>query len=419
MTIKKISKQIAQNAKNSSTQIANLGTDLKNQILLKVAKNLKDNIAKIIAANKRDVALAIQNNLEAAKIDRLTVDDARLHNLADAIVQIAHLPNPVGKVLYETTRPNGLHIKRVSVPIGVLLAIYEARPNVTSDIAALGFKSGNAVILRSGKECFETSKTIAEIYQNTLREFDVNPACISYVESTDRDYVKELLKLDDLIDVVVPRGGKDLIKAIMKNTKIPLFKHLDGNCHTYVQSSADLIKAVKIVANAKMRRVGICGATESLVIDKKIAAEFLPKIVDELNALGCEVRGDKIAQKLDSRIKAATSKDFYTEFLDKIISVKIVKDIDGAITHINQHSSKHTESIITEDKDAAKKFQANIGSAIVMHNASTQFADGGEFGLGAEVGISTGKLHARGPVGLEQLTTYKYVVEADCAVRAA
>ncbi|MFT6106733.1 MAG: glutamate-5-semialdehyde dehydrogenase [Rickettsiales bacterium] len=418
MTIKKISKQIAQDAKDSSIEIANLGTDLKNKILLKVAKNLKDNTAKILSANKVDVALAVVNDLGAAKIDRLTVDEARIHGLADAITQIAHLSNPVGKVLYETSRPNGLHIKRVSVPIGVLLAIYEARPNVTSDIAALGFKSGNAVILRSGKECFQTSKTIAEIYQNTLREFGVNPACISYVESTDRDYVKELLKLDDLIDVVVPRGGKDLIRAIMKITKIPLFKHLDGNCHTYVQSCADLEKAVKIVANAKMRRVGICGATESLVIDRKIAKEFLPKIVDQLHELGCEVRGEKAAQNIDSRIIKASAKDFYTEFLDKIISVKIVKDVDEAIAHINKCSSKHTESIVTEDADVAKKFQANIGSAIVMHNASTQFADGGEFGLGAEVGISTGKLHARGPVGLEQLTTYKYIVEADCATRS-
>jgi glutamate-5-semialdehyde dehydrogenase len=299
-----------------------------------------------------------------------------------------------------------------------MLAIYEARPNVTSDIAALAFKSGNAVILRSGKECLESSKVIAGIYHKTLKEFEIDCACVSFVENSDRDLVQELLKLDEFIDVVVPRGGKDLIKAISKSTKIPLFKHLDGNCHSYIHKSANLEKAVAIVRNAKLRRTGVCGATESLVIDKKFAAQFLPKIIDQLSQESCEIRGDAAAQKIDGRIKKAVGKDFYTEYLDKIISVKIVKNIDEAIAHINKHSSSHTESIVTEDQNAADQFLQEINSAIVMHNASTQFADGGEFGLGAEVGISTGRLHARGPVGLEQLTTYKYVVEANCAIRA-
>lgn len=417
MTIKKQSLKIAKDAKAASYAIANLNVDLKNQILLKIADQIKKNIDEITLANQADVALAKQNNLDAAKIDRLILDENRIKNLANAVIEIAHLPDPLGKISYNVSRPNGLHIQRISVPIGVLLAIYESRPNVTSDISALGFKSGNAVILRSGKESFNTSRKIADIYRAVLEENNIDKNCVIYVESTDREYVKQLLKLEKFIDVVVPRGGKDLIKAIMKSTKIPVFKHLDGNCHTYIESNADLEKAIKITVNAKMRRVGICGATESLLIDRKIAKEFLPKIIDELNQLDCEIRGDKASQNIDSRILKATNQDFVTEYLDKILSVKVVKNIDDAISHINKYSSSHTESIITEDNSKAQKFLREINSAIVMHNASTQFADGGEFGLGAEVGISTGKLHARGPVGLEQLTIYKYIVEAECGLR--
>ncbi len=418
MSTKKLAQIIAQDAKAASLEIADLSTDLKNKILLQISQNIRANKAQIIAANKSDVELALQNNLDKAKIDRLILDEKRIENLANAVADIAVLPDPIGKILYDVNRPNGLHIRRISVPIGVILAIYESRPNVTSDIAALGFKSGNAVILRSGKESFKTSQKIAEIYQSTLHEFGVNPDCVSYVQITDRDYIKELLKLDKFIDVVIPRGGKNLIKAIIKSTRIPVFKHLDGNCHTYIESSADLQKAIKITANAKMRRVGVCGATESLLIDQKIAKEFLPKIIDELNKLSCEVRGDKAAQKIDSRVLKANDKDFYAEYLDAILSVKIVKNIDAAIVHINKYSSAHTESIITENQNQAEKFFQKINSAIVMHNASTQFADGGEFGMGGEVGISTGKLHARGPVGLEQLTIYKYIVEANCGLRS-
>ena len=418
MSTKKLAQIIAQDAKAASLEIADLSTDLKNKILLQISQNIRSNKAQIIAANKSDVELALQNNLDKAKIDRLILDEKRIENLANAVADIAVLPDPIGKILYDVNRPNGLHIRRISVPIGVILAIYESRPNVTSDIAALGFKSGNAVILRSGKESFKTSQKIAEIYQSTLHEFGVNPDCVSYVQITDRDYIKELLKLDKFIDVVIPRGGKNLIKAIIKSTRIPVFKHLDGNCHTYIESSADLQKAIKITANAKMRRVGVCGATESLLIDQKIAKEFLPKIIDELNKLSCEFRGDKVAQKIDSRVLKANDKDFYAEYLDAILSVKIVKNIDAAIVHINKYSSAHTESIITENQNQAEKFFQKINSAIVMHNASTQFADGGEFGMGGEVGISTGKLHARGPVGLEQLTIYKYIVEANCGLRS-
>lgn len=425
MTIKKQAIEIAKKAQIASLEIANLNTDFKNEVLKEVALKIRFFKQEIIAKNHQDISLAKENNLDAAKIDRLMLDEKRIDSLADSIESVVKLDDPVGKISYDVQRENGLHIKRVAVPIGVILAIYESRPNVTSDIAALGFKSGNAVILRAGKESFQTSQKIAEIYQDALKKFNINPGCISYVESVDRDYVKELLKLDKFIDVVIPRGGKELIGAIIKNTKIPVFKHLDGNCHTYIESKASLQKAIDITVNAKMRRVGICGATESLVIDKAIAKKFLPIIIKELNKLGCEVRGDKAVQKiafsnhLDNSLKIsqASNIDFYTEYLDKIISVKIVKNFDEAIRHINKYSSSHTEAIITEDQNKADEFFKKINSAIVMHNASTQFADGGEFGLGAEVGISTGKLHARGPVGLEQLTIYKYVVSADCALR--
>ncbi len=297
------------------------------------------------------------------------------------------------------------------------MAIFESRPNVTSDIAALSLKSGNAVILRCGSDSINSSKILADIYREALEKFNVDKDAIILVPNIEREYVTELLKMENHIDVVVPRGGKSLIKAVMEHTKIPVFKHLDGNCHTYIHEKADFEKAKKILLNAKMRRVGICGATESLLIDKKIAKRILPFIADELTLAGCEMRGDEEAVSIDKRIKAADQKDFYTEYLDKIISIKIVRDIDDAIKHIGIYGSSHTESIITEDKPVAQKFLKKVNSAIVMHNVSTQFADGGEFGLGAEVGIATGKLHARGPVGLEQLTTYKYIVEADCAVR--
>ena len=419
--IKNQAQQIAKIAKIASLKIANLDSDLKNEILRKIAQNIKANIKIIINANQADVALARQNNLDIAKIDRLILDEARINNLAKAVIEIAELEDPIGKISYDITRSNGLHIKRVAVPIGVIFAIYESRPNVTSDIAALAFKSGNAVILRSGSESFQSSKAIAQIYKNTLKQFNIDDNCVSYIDNTDRHYVKQLLKLDKFIDVVIPRGGKELVKVVMKSTKIPIFKHLDGNCHSYVESGADFAKTIKIIVNAKMRRVGICGATESLLVDQKIAKDFLPEIFTKLQSLDCEIRGDKasrqIAQEHNIKIAKASNKDFFTEYLDKIISVKIVKNIDEAIDHINKHGSHHTESIITEDQTKAEQFFKEIDSAIVMHNTSTQFADGGEFGLGAEVGIATGKLHARGPVGLEQLTIYKYLVESTCGVR--
>lgn len=417
MTIKKEVKIICQNSKNANKDIANLSTDIKNKILSKISDEIKDKYQEIIKQNQIDIDLAVKNNLSSAKVDRLTLTKDRIFSIADAVKDVASLPDPVGRITYDVKRDNNLHIRRISTPLGVLLAIYESRPNVTSDVAALCIKSGNSVILRSGSESFNSSKIIADIYRDILSKFSLNPNIINYVADTDREYVKYLLKMSDYIDVVVPRGSKNLIMAIEKNSKIPIFRHLTGNCHTYIHTNADLKKAVKIVKNAKLRRVGICGATESIVIDSKIANTALKLITNELISKNCEIRGDAKSVKIDNRIVKATNQDFYTEYLDKIVSVKIVPNINKAIEHINKHSSSHTEAIITEDENAKNDFFAKIDSSIVMHNASTQFADGGEFGLGAEVGIATGKLHARGPVGLEQLTTYKYIVSSDVAIR--
>jgi glutamate-5-semialdehyde dehydrogenase len=409
--------KICNDAKKASSEIAMLDSATKDQLLLEVVKLLKKHTQKIIKANQKDVKIAKEHKLDAAKIDRLVLDEKRIMGLANSVKDIIKLSDPVGKILYDVSRENGLRIRRVSTPIGVLLAIYESRPNVTSDIAALALKSGNGVILRCGSDSINSSKILADIYREALEKFEIDKDAVILVPNIEREYVSELLRMENYIDVVIPRGGKSLIKAVMENTKIPVFRHLDGNCHTYINEKADFDKARKILLNAKMRRLGICGATESLLIDKKIAKKILPLIADDLVEVGCEMRGDEQAVEIDNRIKLAEEKDFYTEYLDKIISIKIVRDIDDAIKHIGIYGSSHTESIITEDSKAAESFLKKVNSAIVMHNASTQFADGGEFGLGAEVGIATGKLHARGPVGLEQLTTYKYIVEADCGLR--
>lgn len=410
--------KICQEAKEASVELANLDSQLKNKVLLAVAELLKINEEKIILANKKDVQAAQENGLDAAKIDRLILDEKRVAGLISAVKDIVNLKDPVGKILYDVDRENGLNIKRITTPLGVLLAIYESRPNVTSDIAALALKSGNAVILRCGSDSINSSKILAEIYREALEKFNIDKNAVTLVAEADREYVNQLLKMDEYIDVVIPRGGKSLIKAVLEHSKIAVFRHLDGNCHTYIHEKADFSKARKILLNAKLRRVGVCGATESLLIDEKIAVEILPLIADDLNKEGCEMRGDAESAAIDKKIKLGDEQDFYTEFLDKIISIKIVKNIEVAIKHIAQYGSAHTESIITEDEKAAEIFLKKVNSAIVMHNASTQFADGGEFGLGAEVGIATGKLHARGPVGLEQLVTYKYVVRAEGACRA-
>ena len=409
--------KICHNAKKASYNVIDISTSTKNAILKDVVKLLKKNFQIILEANKKDLQQAKKNNLDNAKIDRLMLDESRINNIIKTIQDIIKLPDPVNKILYQTKRDNGLTIKRVATPIGVLLAIYESRPNVTADISALAIKSGNVVILKCGFESINTSSVIADIFRQAIVKNKVDINFVNFLSFNNRDLIYKILKLNNFIDVVIPRGGKSLIKSISENSAIPLFMHLDGNCHTYIHNKANFDKARKILINAKMRRVGICGATESLLIDKKIAKKIIPLITDDLSLLKCEIRGDKDSIIIDKRIKLASEQDYYTEYLDKIISIKIVNDLNHAIEHITKYGSSHTESIITEDKKSAKIFLTKVNSAIVMHNASTQFADGGEFGFGSEVGIATGKLHARGPVGLEQLTTFKYIVESDFAIR--
>lgn len=408
---------IARAARDASRILALASTDTKNKALQAIANAIRQHQSTILQANAIDLALAKEKDMPNAFLDRLELTAARIESMTSNLESIAMLPDPVRKILVEIKRPNGLEIKRVAVPIGVIGVIYESRPNVTADAAGLCLKSGNAVILRGGGESFNTSIAIMDAINAGLKETNLPETAVQMIPTTDREAVSAMLKLDKDIDVIIPRGGQALIERISSESRIPLFKHLAGLCHTYVHKAADLEMAKKIVLNAKMRRTGICGATETLLIDEAIVASHLMPILDELITAGCEVRGDEQSAQLDSRVKLATYSDYDTEFLDAIISVKVVKDLTEAIQHITQHGTQHTDAIITDDTAAASRFFNEVDSAIVMHNASTQFADGGEFGMGAEMGIATGKLHARGPVGLEQLTTFKYLVEGTGQIR--
>ncbi len=404
-------------AKAAERILATVPTAQKNKALLAAAAAMERGAAELLAANKRDMD-ALSPETPAAMRDRLLLTPERIAGIVKGICEIAALPDPVGRILAEWTRPNGLKIRRVAVPLGVIGVIYESRPNVTADAGALCFKSGNAVILRGGSDSFHSSMKITEFLHAGLKAAGLPEDCIQSVPTTDRAAVGEMLKLDDCIDVIVPRGGKSLIQRITDESKIPLFKHLNGICHTYVHQAADLDKARKVVLNAKMRRTGTCNSTETILVDEAVKATHLPAIVRDLLDAGCEVRGDATVQAVDSRVVPAVDEDWDTEYLAPIVSIRAVKDIDEALEHIALHSSHHTESILTEDKAAADKFLANVDSAVVMVNASTQFCDGGEFGMGAEIGIATGRLHARGPIGLEQLTTFKYQVYGDGQIRA-
>ncbi|MCZ6454925.1 MAG: glutamate-5-semialdehyde dehydrogenase, partial [Alphaproteobacteria bacterium] len=337
-------------------------------------------------------------------------DDKRIDAMARGLEEVAALPDPVGTELAEWERPNGLKISRVRVPLGVIGVIYESRPNVTADAGGLCLKAGNAAILRGGSDTFHTSSVILECLQHGLAAAGLPVTCLQAPATTDRAAVGAMLAMSEFIDVIVPRGGKSLVERVQAEARMPMFAHLEGICHTYVHEGARPDMARSIVLNAKMRRTGICGATETVLIDRSVAPEMLIPIVDDLANAGCEVRGDDEAQGIDARIAAATEDDWNTEYLDSIVSVKVVDGVDGAIDHINTYGSNHTDAIVTDDDAAAARFLDRVDSGIVMHNTSTQFADGGEFGMGAEIGISTGRLHARGPVGAEQLTTYKYVV---------
>lgn len=401
---------LGRRARAAAQVLALAPTETKNAALRAAAISLRDNAAVLKEANAQDMRQAHAKGLSAALLDRLSLDDRRIASMARGLDEIATLPDPVGQEIARWTRPNGLDIARVRVPLGVIGIIYESRPNVTADAGSLCLKAGNAAILRGGSESLNSSLAIWKCLQQGLADAGLPADCVQMVQTPDRAAVGVMLRMTDFIDVIVPRGGKSLIERVIAESRIPLFQHLEGLCHTYVDGAADLDMARKVVLNAKMRRTGVCGSTETLLVDRRVADTHLPVLVRDLLEAGCEVRGDAATQAVDSRVKPATEDDWRTEYLDAIISVKLVDGVAGAIEHIAHYSSHHTESIITENPAAAARFFAEVDSAIVLHNASTQFADGGEFGMGAEIGISTGKLHARGPVGVEQLTSFKYVV---------
>jgi glutamate-5-semialdehyde dehydrogenase len=389
----------------------------KNQALKKAATLIREAEGQIRAANDSDMARAVEARLTRAMLDRLRLDSARVEAMAKGLEAIASLPDPVGRTLAEWERPNGLQIQRISVPLGVIGIIYESRPNVTADAAALCLKSGNAAILRPGSDSFASAKAILKCLHAGLISADLPEESIQIVPTSDRAAVGEMLRMTKYIDVIVPRGGKSLTKRVIAESWIPIIQHLDGNCHTYIHQSADPQMAREVVLNAKLRRTGICGATESVLIDKSLIRETLPELLNGLIGAGCEIRGDEVVCAVDGRVIAATEEDWSTEYLDAVLSIKAVTGVDEAVQHINRYGSHHTDAIIATDAEATEEFLAKVDSAIVMVNASTQFADGGEFGMGGEIGISTGRLHARGPVGVEQLTTYKYVVRGNGQTR--
>ncbi len=404
-------------ARAAAAELALADPEVKNRALMAAARAIRDEAGKIAAANAKDMAAARAKGLTPALLDRLELTPERIEAMAKGVEDVAGLPDPVGRVLAEWDRPNGLKIARVSVPLGVIGIIYESRPNVTADAGALCLKSGNAAILRGGSESFHSSGAILECLQAGLKAAGLPEACIQRIPTTDRAAVGILLTMSDDVDVIVPRGGRGLIERIQRESRIPVFSHLDGMVHTYVHAAADPEMAERIVINAKMRRTGICGATETLLVDEALAETLLPKLLEALHAADCAIRGDEVVRRVMPEAEAATPEDWDTEYLAPIIAVKVVSGLDEAIAHINAHGSHHTEAIITEDAGAAARFMSEVDAGIVMHNTSTQFADGGEFGMGAEIGISTGKLHARGPVGAEQLTSYKYKVQGQGQIR--
>ena len=404
-------------ARAAGTALGGASTEAKNTALLAAAAEIRARAGDILEANATDMKTARVSGLGAARLDRLALDETRIEGIATGLEEVAALADPVGDVIAEWTRPNGLRISRVRVPLGVIGIIYESRPNVTADAGALSLKSGNAAILRGGSESHHSSRAIHACLRRGLAAGGLPETAIQLVPTSDRAAVGALLRLHDHIDVIVPRGGRSLIERVFEESRMPVIAHLDGLCHVYVHRDADPEMARNIVLNAKMRRTGVCGAAETLLVDKAVAETHLPPIVDDLIGAGCEVRGDDSARALDHRVTAAAADDWTTEYLDAVISVRVVEDLDAAIRHIETYGSRHTESIVTGNDAAAERFLKEVDSAILLRNASTQFADGGEFGMGAEIGISTGRLHARGPVGVEQLTTFKYVVRGSGQTR--
>lgn len=410
--IARLMRDMGTRARQAARRMANATTSAKNQALIEAARAMSARMDFILEENRKDLASAKAHRADMtdAMIERLALNEKRVEAIAQSLDDIAALPDPVGEVTARWTRPNGLVIERVRTPLGVIGVIYESRPNVTADAGALAMKAGNAVILRGGSESFHSSRALHACLLDGLRAAGLPLDAIQMVPTTDRAAVGEMLRMNDCIDVIVPRGGKSLIARVQAESRVPVFAHLDGNNHVYVHASADLSMARKIVMNAKMRRVSVCGAAETLLVDASCAATHLAPLVQDLLDAGCEVRGDATAQAVDARVKPVSPADWATEYLDAIIAVKVVEGLDEALDHIARYGSHHTDAIVTDDLSAAQKFLDKVDSAIVLHNASTQFADGGEFGMGAEIGIATGRLHARGPVGLEQLCSFKYRV---------
>lgn len=411
---------LGNDARLAAQSLAQASTEVKNKALRAMAAAIRTSSSRILTANAQDLAAAKTKDLKPSFIDRLTLSPARIEAMAAGLEDIAALPDPVGRVLERWTRPNGMEISRIAVPIGVIGIIYESRPNVTADAGALCLKSGNAAILRGGSDGLRSSLAIAACLQDGLRAAELDPASIQLVETPDRAVVGEMLKgLGGAIDLIVPRGGKGLVARVEEDARVPVFSHLEGICHVYVDRDADLDMAKSIVLNAKMRRTGVCGAAETILVDRPIAATALPLLIRTLVDAGCEIRGDAETMKASNLVRPATEEDWSTEYLDAIVSMRVVDGLDAAMAHIAKYGSQHTDAIVTGNAATAERFLATVDSAIVLHNASTQFADGGEFGFGAEIGIATGKLHARGPVGVEQLTTFKYQIRGTGQIRPA
>ncbi len=409
--------EICKKAKAASVEMAKLTTEAKNLALCRMANALEANINEILAANLKDVEAAKTKGLKASLLDRLALDQKKIQAMAKGLREVSELPDPIGAITNSWTRPNGLIISQIRVPLGVIGIIYESRPDVTADASGICIKSGNAVILRGGSDALNSNVTIGEVLRNALAGTNVPADAIQVVNSPDRKVAEELMSMRQYIDVLIPRGGADLIKTVVEKSRIPVIETGTGNCHVYVEEDADLEKATPIVLNSKCQRPGTCNAAEKLLVHSKIAKSYLPVVIAALRQQGVEVRGDEEVQKIVPDVKAATEQDWYTEYLDLIMGVKVVKNVDEAISHINKYGTKHSESIITRDFDKALKFMREVDSAAVYWNASTRVTDGNQFGLGAEIGISTQKLHARGPMSVQHLTSTKYIIYGSGQIR--
>ena len=419
MEIKKYMDDMGVAVRKAATGFSSIESKMKDRLIADIGKHLNHNREQILKSNEIDIKHAKDRELNAASIDRLLLDNDRIDSMIQSIEEVVKLPDPIGEKIEEWTRPNGLNIAKVSVPLGVIGIIYESRPNVTSDAAALCLKSGNAVILRGGSESIETNKSIHDSISVALAENNIDPNTVQLVKDPDREAVDLMLKgLDGNLDILVPRGGRNLVAKVKSDARIPIIGHLEGICHVYIQKSSKIDEAIQIVINSKMRRTGICGAAETILIDRDCVETHLAPLIDALKESGCEIRGDEDVALLDEEIIKATECDWSTEYLDAIVSIKIISDVEEAVQHINEYGSGHTESIVSNNSKDIDYFFNHLQSAIILSNASTQFADGGEFGMGAEIGISTDKIHARGPVGAKQLTSYKYLVHGSGQIRS-